>query len=81
MAPAGSEDHSGISPFFAEDVQERFSPINLVPCFVKSAKLPLRATYQDSNVYDGCHLIFDKFSGADVNVDRGTRARGTVSPT
>jgi hypothetical protein len=32
----------------------------LVPCLAKSDVLLLQATYQDSNVHDGCHSIFAK---------------------
>jgi hypothetical protein len=35
----------------------------LVPRLAKSDELVLQATYQDSNVHDGCHSIFDKFVG------------------
>jgi hypothetical protein len=53
---------------------------DLVPRLAKSDELPLQATYHDSDVHDGCHSIFDKFIGADVNEDRGTQAPGTISP-
>jgi hypothetical protein len=35
----------------------------LVPRLAKSDELVLPATYHSSNVYDGCHSIFDKFIG------------------
>jgi hypothetical protein len=35
-----------------------------VPRLAKSDELLLQATYQDSNVHDGCHSIFDKFAGS-----------------
>jgi len=53
----------------------------LVPRLAKSDELLLQATYHDSNVHDGCHSIFDKFIGADVNEHQGTQAPDTVSPT
>ena len=53
----------------------------LVPRLAKSDELVLQATYHGSDVYDGCHSIFDKFIGADINEVRGTRAPDTVSPT
>jgi hypothetical protein len=53
----------------------------LVPRLAKSDELPLQATYRGSDVHDGCHAAFDKFTGADVNEDRGTREPDTVSPT
>jgi hypothetical protein len=35
----------------------------LVPRLAKSDELVLHATYHGSDVYDGCHSIFDKFIG------------------
>ncbi len=45
--------------------QDDFAPDGsalLVPRLAKSDKLPLQATYHDSNVYDGCHASFDKLA-------------------
>ena len=36
---------------------------SLVPRLAKSDELVLHATYHGSDVYDGCHSIFDKFIG------------------
>jgi hypothetical protein len=53
----------------------------LVPRLAKTDELVLQGTYHGSDVYDGCHSIFDNFIGADINGVRGTRAPDTASPT